>query len=202
MVRHAEPVSRADFVDWLELLERYLRHPAATGPVTQSVVAYVPVTRTHVAQPNDTLVALAGRYAATALDPSRCTWEAIADATFDTEGLPPQERAEVLQKALGSGPTEGFRVPVGTPVLIPEQHHAFATAAASPPGPPPWFELVMRDGWHAFTGEDAEGRQSTPRHDLPPPPLISRTRAEQRITAARQLRSRLEQAYRLPPPDR
>ena len=120
-----------EYVDWLVLLERYLRHPAATPPAAQSVPSTIPTAIRHVTKAADSLVSLARSYGRTALDPLNCTWEAIADANFDTAGLKAEERALILQQELGSDATTGFALPPGLTLLIPDQPLALGMAAGS-----------------------------------------------------------------------
>lgn len=198
MLRHAEPVSQARFVDWLALLEQFLRHPAATPPVAQSVASSVPVSVSHRARAGDTLLTLSKQYGRTAVDPARCTWETIADANFDTADLTPEQRAVVLRQELGSEPETGFRVPEGRLLLIPNQRFPIGTAApADGEADLPWFETVLREGWRRFVPEAGEPEDSD-RPKLPAPPLVDEATLRRRIAAARALRATLEQAYQPP----
>lgn len=147
-------VNTNDWIDWVELLEYFLRNPA--GEVTGQID--VPQTILHRISKGDTLANLADRYRATAIDPGSFTWEIIADYNFNTKGLPHQQRCRKINEELrdsGRGVKMGDHYAFKEGILVRTPHQRRSIPRPSPSDPQlSWYAPVMKDGWKVFS----EGR--------------------------------------------
>ncbi len=76
------------WINWLELLEFFLRHPQA-GQLQTNATEIVAVDIIHVVKDGDTLENLPGKYQSKAIRPGSLTWRTIVDANFNTCGKKP-----------------------------------------------------------------------------------------------------------------
>ena len=160
-------VDQRYWIDWLELLEYFLRNPATLMKTTQTTLR-LSVTKIHIVRADkiDSLANLATIYGPTAVH-QPYTWERIADANFDTDGVPDDERKQIVNKilhetALGYLVKDGinYAFKPGVRVLIPDQlmemHVNVLTGDKNV-----WYREVMRnETWEVFKGwEDPKAQQ-------------------------------------------
>jgi hypothetical protein len=159
-------VNSHQWIDWRELLEYYLRHPAAELPqaADQERDLTFSVRVPHEVKKGDTLNDLARTYGAKAtIQPF--TWQAIADANYDTAGLSEEERDRVVRKILGggAGAVGDLSLPEKRVLQIPGQPHVVKVrqrGAALMDDHEKWWYHVIQKGWQAFA---ADGKGGKPR---------------------------------------
>lgn len=200
-----------EYVDWLELLEYFLRNPLPPRSGSyRKIVVPVPVTLVHTVTFGEQLKAddprrsLADKYRPTAMNPQTFTWRDIADANFGTRGLPLREAQDLINRILRDN---AWGVPVASPnyafkeglrVLIPRQK-SLAIFFLPATDDPTWYEAVLDKGWTVFKGyEDPESQTSVPPLEHHRPVAISRDELVRLIQRGRQLRREARQAYRPP----
>jgi hypothetical protein len=155
------------WVNWLELLEFFLRHPVSA--TTKTAKKTIPVDIIHTVVDGDSLASLAIKYRPTAVNPAAFTWETIADANFGTKDLPTRDRKNVVNQILRDRhwgypvrmkPNYAFNP--GLRVIIPEQKLDVIVAIPDPKEKK-WFMEVMKHDWKVFPGyEDPTSRKSQP----------------------------------------
>lgn len=203
-VARQEPTERRN-VDWLELLEFFLAHPAAALQPERRNDHFCG-TVTHVVsdrRPIDNLVSLQQMYALTACNPGALTWRAIADANFGTTGLSETQTKKVINGVLvlkgsragrASGANRTFKP--GTPILIPDQKLPAMVPAHELTQTTWWAEVLKYGTWRVLPGFPVPAEQRTrPPLDPYTPRFISNDAALARIALANQLLRRLEKEY-------
>ena len=156
------------WVNWLELLEYFLRHPVADQDLVMTKVS-VPVSIIHVVKDGDMLSNLANRYRTTALHPKEFSWETIADSNFNTYDLPKKQRKDVVNQILKDNhwgyPVRlkpNFAFNPGLHIIIPDQKKEIAYAQEAPSNKK-WFEEVIEKSWVVFRGyPDPISKKSVP----------------------------------------
>jgi hypothetical protein len=197
------------YVDWLELLEYFMRNPLAprTGSARE-IPGWAQVTVVHTVRWKEQLKAqdprysLEAMYRRTAIRPDLFTWRSIADANFNTAGLPLPRAQEAINRILRDN---AWGVPVTPPnyafkeglrILIPQQRLR-VVFRVTPTDEPAWFQAVFDQGWQVFRGiEDPTGQQSKPPLKHHTPVEIPRKDLERLILRGRRLRREARQAYR------
>lgn len=163
------------WIDWLELLERFLANPVLDIKEAPSHTHTVPATIQHVVvdtrQRSDSLKNLAERYASTTFDAEKnpLTWREIANANFATADMSETKQKVVINavlKASGTGylvsDEVNYAFKAGTIVLIPRQKAEIQDASEVQPDAYWWADVMARtkksgnkDGWKVFS-ESAE----------------------------------------------
>ena len=200
------------YVDWLELLEYFLRNPGVPkAGSAREIRGWAQVTVVHTVRWKEQLKAqdprfsLEAMYRPTAIRPDLFTWRSIADANFSTAGLPLARAQEAINTILRNN---AWGVPVTSPnyafkeglrILIPQQRLRVVYLVA-PTDEPIWFQAVFDKGWQVFHGiEDPKDQQSQPPLKHHTPVEIPLKDLERIILQGRKLRREARQAYRPAP---
>jgi hypothetical protein len=190
---------RALHVDWLELLEFFLSHPAyQLQPHRRNEYLCATITHTVPAKrPSENLLSIHALYARTACPGAEFTWRTIADANFGTGGLSPSETQRVINRIFSRGqdnrPAGNVAIRSGTRILIPKQKvpsipaHEVSTTTW-------WAEVLKQKTWRVLPGYDTAVGSVGPL-DPYAPRFISADQAAGRIADARQLLQKQERAY-------
>jgi hypothetical protein len=201
----------AGYVDWLELLEYFLRNPLSPDRSSvREVRGWAQVTLVHTVRYKEQLKAdnlrdsLEAIYQPSAARPGVFTWRSIADANFNTAGRPLKEAQDAINGILRDN---AWGVPVTRPnyafkpglrILIPQQR-VRVVFLVRPSDETVWFEEVFDKGWKVFRGiEDPEGQESKPPLKHHTPIEIPRKDLERLIVRGRKLRREAREAYRPP----
>jgi hypothetical protein len=159
------------WIDWLELLERFLANPVLDLKEAPAHTHTVATTIQHIVvdtpQRSDSLKNLAQRYAGTTLNAqsSPLTWREIADANFATAGMSEAQQKNVINavlKASGSGylvsDEVNYAFKAGTIVMIPRQKAEIQDSSQVQPDAYWWADVMARnkktgkkDGWKVFS---------------------------------------------------
>lgn len=194
-------------IDWLELLEHFLRHPKAVpGRRTEMLTVCVPIE--HVVdnvKTVDSLATLAKRYAPTACH-KRFTWRTIADALYDTDGLTDGATRMIVNRAIAAQGS-GYKVKddinyawnPGTRLLIPDQQFEVPLSVAEPTDSLWWREVLTAKDWTKVRGgPDPDSRMSTPGVEIDHAvQRLTPDAVEARIAAATRLWRARRDAYKL-----
>jgi hypothetical protein len=148
-------VDERPWIEWVVLLEHYLRHP--TGKISGAEGrAERPATIRYRVEKGDSLASLEGKFRSDAFDPKSFTWIDIADANFPTAGLAGQARARVINRELrrtGRGALCADKVNYafkpGIEILIPLRRWKVPAAAPADPRRA-WWRFVMLHGWEVL----------------------------------------------------
>ena len=200
---------QSEYVDWLELLEYFLRNPLVPrSGSAREIRGWAQVTIVHTVRwkeqlsAKDLRVSLEAMYRPTAVRPDLFDWRSIADANFNTAGLPRARAQETINRILRNNawgvqvtpPNYAFKE--GLRILIPQQRLRVVYLVA-PTDEPAWFQAVFDRGWQVFRGiEDPQGQQSLPPLKHHTPVEIPRKELERIILRGRTLRREARQAYR------
>jgi hypothetical protein len=197
------------YVDWLELLEHFLRNPLSPDKVRKErgwLEATIVHTVRHKEQlkakdPRDSLEAI---YKPTAVRPDVFTWRSIADANFNTAGKPLREAQDGINQILRDN---AWGVPVTPPnyafkaglrILIPSQRVRVEFLVPDS-DERPWFQEVFDKGWKVFRGvEDPSTQESKPGITPHTPKEISRRELDAIVSRGREFRTNAREAYRPP----
>ena len=190
------------WIDWLELLEFFLRHPKVEESNT-TIKRSIGVNIIHVVKDGDMLSNLAIRYKPTSLHPEKFSWETIANANFNTYDLSTSQRRDVVNKILDENkwgypvrkPNYAFNT--GLHVIIPDQK--LEVEVASTASEKKWYMDVMeKKDWRVFRGlEDATTKQSTPGKTYHKPVYFkNKNELDRQIDKGKKLRLEAEKAYR------
>jgi len=198
-------------IDWLELLEYFLRNPQKpdSGGYSRLMRYEKTVTLKHVIRKGDQLDSsvyarsLTKRYARTSANPRDFTWRTIADANFETEGLTDKECRAKINAMLRD---KSWGVPVAPPnyafkpgivILIPNQRPELKLPHEVTDSPEWWMEVMKNKDWNVFRGrEDWSQRLSIGQlkhHELQP---ITGEQHEEIIKRGLTLRQGLRSDYR------
>ena len=163
-------IDQHHWLDWLELLEYFLRHPATLTETVQKTVTFCG-TVVHVvrAEVEDSLENLAKQYAATAFQTEQhpLTWRRIADFNFATAYATEHEAKKIINRALkdtGLGyqvrpPNYAFKP--GVRVLIPDQKVKMTVNVVTKEKETWYREIMKNKTWTVFKGwEDPKERKS------------------------------------------
>lgn len=197
------------YVDWLELLEYFLRNPLTPrGGSAREIPGWAEVTVVHTVRwkeqlkARDPRLSLEAMYRPTAVRPELFSWRSIADANFNTTGQPLARTQEAINRILRDN---AWGVPVTPPnyafkeglrIIIPQQRLRVVFRVA-PTDDPTWYQAVFDHGWEVFRGfEDPKGEQSRPALEHHTPVEISRAELDRLILRGRRLRREARQAYR------
>ncbi|WP_070120932.1 HET-C-related protein [Bacillus marinisedimentorum] len=198
----------ADYIDWLELLEYFLRNPLPPKKGYRAVKGYVPVTIVHTVQHKEQLKAtdrkysLEDKYKKSAMEPDQFTWRTIADANFNTYGFSLKKTQTIINHTLRNSvwgvpvapPNYAFKK--GVSLLIPQQKAA-ATFFVPIKDDNPWFTEVLNKGWKVFRGyDDPENNQSVEPLKHHAPIKISLNEVKKIISRGKKLRMEARKAYR------
>ncbi len=201
-------------VDWLELLEYFLRNPLP--PATDRPLGYVrhdlTATILYVTVAGDQLDSesarhsLTRRFRRTAVAPSEFTWQTIADANFAVAGkdLSTRQLQDVINATLrdrswGVPVTEpNYAFKPGVVLRIPQQRISVLVPRL-PAGDPLWFTEVMQNkDWKVFRGrEDDASATSTAPLEHHRPQAITREQLDRIIANGVRKRREARQAYRM-----
>lgn len=196
------------FIDWLELLEYFLRNPLPSGDGANIVYRTIPVTIVHVTGDHENIESLVSRYAPSAIRGRQLGGADIADANFgfSSYGRVPQRQREQAIIQILNDPAWGrvsrevmgpvFRS--GLRVLIPNQRIR-ARFTMRRGDETPWFKAVLQseEGWKVFRGyDDPETGISVPPLEHHRPRYITVEEFTSRIRRGRNLRQRSREAYR------
>jgi hypothetical protein len=197
------------YVDWLELLEYFLRNPLQPKSGSyREVRANVPVTLVHAVTHGEQLKAKDPRYSLedlyrwSALNPRRFTWRTIADANFGTKDLPLKEAQDLINQILRdrswgvpvTAPNYAFKA--GLPIRIPQQRMP-AIFRVSISDDPTWFREVLQKNWTVFKGyEDPETQTSQQPLKHHTPVMISGDQLALLIRRGEKLRREAREVYR------
>jgi hypothetical protein len=198
-------------IDWLQLLEFFLRNPAADlRRTSRPRVVDIAVTIVHTVARGEQLGGIADplrslelRYRKTAIDPVSFSWRTIADANFGTSGVQDEEEVKrtinrILQQT-GRGyavtpPNYAFRP--GTRILIPQQRRQMVMARpARETTELPWFAHVFEKGWKVVQGFEDEVTETSGPLQLHQPVAISPNESRRMIEVAKRLRQDAREAY-------
>lgn len=208
LVRWKDATERK-YIDWLELLEFYLRNPLPPRAGSyRRITGWVGVTRVHTVRRGEQLrsdnpqYSLEHMYKPTAIEPNRFTWRTIADANFGTHNLPLAQAQRTINQILRENawgvpvrpPNYAFKA--GLKILIPQQKTR-AIFYVPVEDTTPWYKDVLDHGWRVVAGfENVEGGTSEPPREYHQPREISRDQLQTIISRGRTLRHRARQAYR------
>ena len=199
--------SKPRHVDWFDLLEFFLRHPAPGDKnlVGQEEETCIPIE--HVVDNRrrvDSLATLGKRYRKSACASKPFTWRSIADANFATAGKSDRVTQRVVNHVLATSRTGyvvrdgiNYAFNPGLIVIIPDQRRTYLTWELDTSKPTWWQEVIERKTWRALPGySDPERRASVPPIEVGyEPRLIDVGKAALQIESAEQLRLRREKAY-------
>jgi len=192
-------------IDWLQLLEFFLRNPVAPKNGRRASVK-APVAIMHVVQKDEQLdspverFSLTKRYRRTAANPGTFTWRTIADANFNTKGLSDAKAAKIVNLTLRDS---GWGYPVTPPnyafkagvrLWIPDQLVKRQAPVASD-AEPEWFQIVIDKGWKVFRDKSDP---NTPLKPYTPSP-ISKQDFGTIISDGHRMRMQARQEYRPAP---
>lgn len=153
------------YVDWLELVEYFLRNPNSAQTQTRVKRIELPVLIVHRVKKRargtrpDSLAGLAQLYGPMAINPSAFSWRTIADINFRTYDLPEKEVKDIVNQVLkqtGTGyPVEppNYAFKPNTLVLIPRMKLTLSVRVLIGEAEP-WYVSVMDKGWTVFRGEE------------------------------------------------
>jgi len=137
------------YIDWLELLEFYFRHPGQGQIVTKTEVIARKIQ--HITKRDDSLLTLTELYRPTAINPSDFTWQKIAKATWDTSE--PYRINEIL-KDTGQGylvsDKTNYAFKPGVLVIIPEQRITRRISGAVAPDNAWWRPIMDNQKWEVI----------------------------------------------------
>lgn len=198
-------------IDWLELLEYFLRNPLPPKEGSFRVISKpVPVTLVHTVtykeqlKADDPRYSLEDLYRHKAINPKQFNWRMIADANFNTSGLLLKDAQNTINRILRDN---AWGVPVTPPnyafkpglrILIPNQK-AKAIFLVSTSDEITWFKEVFDKGWKVFRGlEDPGSQTSQGQLEHHKPVTISLDEVDKIILRGRKLRREAREAYRPP----
>jgi hypothetical protein len=198
----------AKHIDWLELLEHFLRNPLPPTAGGSVGAVTVPVTIVHTVRAGEQLGArrnpaysLEDIYRENSFHPDSFSWRTIADANFGTTGMPTDEAQRTVNAVLRD---QAWGYPVQKPnyafkpglrVLIPQQK-AMLYYVIPPSDDPRWFTEVFEKGWTVFKGyADPEAMMSHAPLEPHSPISISAAQHEEIVSHGRALRLRARGAY-------
>lgn len=203
-------------IDWLELLEYFLRNPLPPNSGSfREIRVPVPVTLVHTVKYMEQLKADDPRYSLEdqyipsvfhrrKFSKERPYWRMIADANFNTSGMPLKKAQNTINRILRGN---AWGVPVTPPnyafkpglrILIPNQR-AIAIFLVSTSDETTWFKEVFDKGWKVFRGlEDPEIQTSQGPLDHHKPVTLSLDEVDRIILKGRKLRREAREAYRPP----
>jgi hypothetical protein len=205
-----------NYVNWLELLEYFLRNPLPTERGSYSEVSTdVPVTLIHTVTQREQLknfedprYSLEDLYKWSALKPAQFTWRVIADANFGTKDLSLKDAQDTINQILHD---RSWGVPVkasnyeeppnyafkpGVRIDIPQQKKRvdFRISIGDDPS---WFKEVLEKDWTVFKGyEDPETQTSKPPLQHHTPVIISGDELTLLINRGKRLRREAREVYR------
>lgn len=197
-------IDSRQWIDWLEVLEFFLRHPRAVLTECREERYSTTYSLTHVvrAGSGDSLLSLSQKYSPSA-EGGTLTWQRIADVNFHTTGLSEDERKRVINQSLRDSGT-GYRVDdygnyafnPGWEVTIPDQVME-VRAQTIVESSTSWFrEVFESETWEVFKGwEDAATRSSRKPIESHAPVYITRDELDDLIEKGMDLRKKLEDAY-------
>jgi hypothetical protein len=155
LLRNQKTAETRKPIDWLELLEHFLRNPltgnSPSHRETQGAVIRHVIEAGEQLACADSRFSLETKFKRTARDPSRFTWRLIADANFGTSGLHTAQAQKVINAALKD---RAWGVPVRPPnyaftpglvILIPDQLIPLASGGVDLQGAT-WFQEILSSG--------------------------------------------------------
>jgi hypothetical protein len=155
LLRNQKKAETRKPIDWLELLEHFLRNPltlnSSSPRVTQAAVIGHVIEAGEQLACDDSRFSLETKFKRTAVDPSRFTWRLIADVNFGTSGLQTAQAQKVINATLKD---RAWGVPVRPPnyafkpglvILIPDQLIPLASGGVDLPGAT-WFQEILSSG--------------------------------------------------------
>lgn len=206
-----------DYIDWLELLEYFLRNPLPSdGSSYREEVTYEAIVKEHIVKKGEQLRSLSNPiyslehiYKPTAIDPQNptakdphFTWRTIADFNFKTYGMSDKKASDVINQILKD---EGWGVPVkkqnyafkqGIRILIPNQKGKLVQKIAFD-GEPQWWEEVMNKGWKVFVGYEDEKTETSYSPLQPHSPIeINESELKKLMGRGKCLRMNARESYR------
>ncbi|MFZ3065958.1 MAG: HET-C-related protein [Nitrospirota bacterium] len=200
-------------IDWLELLEYFLRNPLPPKDGSfREIRVPVSVTLVHTVKYKEQLKAddprysLEDLYRPRAINPKQFSWRMIADANFNTQGMPLKVAQNTINRILHDtawGTDKGVTPPnyafkPGMRILIPNQT-AIAIFLMPTSDETTWFKEVFDKGWKVFRGlEDPESQTSQCPLEHHKPVTISLDEVDRIILKGRKLRREAREAYRPP----
>jgi hypothetical protein len=201
---------KAGYVDWLELLEHFLRNPLSPDRVRRER-RWLGATIVHTVRPNEQLKAnnpkysLEAIFSPTAIRPGTFTWRSIADANFNTAGKPLRVAQDAINQILRENawgtpvtpPNYAFKP--GLRILIPDQRVEVVFLVPEK-DERPWFQEVFDKGWKVFRGVDDPASQQSLAPITPhTPKVVSRKELDDIVSRGRKLRTKAREAYRPAP---
>jgi hypothetical protein len=157
-------LNTSPWLDWTELIEYFLRHPATGGG--NPVIVAVRCNVWHLTKDGDQLKTLAARYAATAVDPKNFDWQRIARANYNTD-YPAKINALLRNLNIGYPVAHtNYAWKENVWVLIPDQI-GFVIFHPRKDLRQTWFYHVMTKGWEVMRDGVKSGRtgKNGPAHD-------------------------------------
>lgn len=199
----------SSYIDWLELLEHFLRNPLSPDRVRRER-GWLEVTVIHTVRWKEQLKAkdprysLEAMYRPTAMRPGLFTWRSIADANFNTADRPLREAQDAINQILRDN---AWGVPVAPPnyafkeglrILIPSQRLRCEFLIPEK-DERPWFQDVFDKGWKVFRGQEDPGAGQSQAGITPHVPKeISRRELDAIVARGRALRTKARESYRPP----
>lgn len=153
LLRDSKKPSERKPIDWLELLENFLRNPQAQkgeSSATLSRVVRHTITEGQQLKAANPKYSLEALFRKTAVNSGQFSWRTIADANFATRNLPLEQARRVINETLRA---RAWGVPVrapnyafkpGTVILIPDQIVTVPVARASK-SHEAWFTEIIRE---------------------------------------------------------
>lgn len=182
------------WIDWLELLEFFLRHPSGE-PKSGQVLGTIPTTIQYVVKETDSFASLADQFRSSAVVPGTFTWRNIAIATYQS-AVPAEINRQMKLRGQGTLLADGinYKFKPGVIVRIPGQRYQVPPAEAPTPEKA-WYRYVMIFGWEIIQKrEDCMDEQKRPfnRHALI---YITAEELDEIIEQGRDLMAKAEDAY-------
>lgn len=141
------------WIDWLELLEFFLRHPTGK-PKDGQVLAILPTTINSVVKETDSFASLADQFRSQAVVPAAFTWRTIAIANYQS-AVPEEINRQMKLRGQGILLADGinYKFKPGVIVRIPGQRYQVPPAEAPTPEKA-WYRYVMMSGWEIISKPD------------------------------------------------
>lgn len=163
-------------IDWLELLEFYLRHPRGDFCAAKFIGLPYEGETEYVVQRDDQLKApdprrsLEAKFRRTAMRSDLFSWRTIADANFGTARMTEREAFDAINDFLRQHnwgyPVQGglnYAFKAGVRLRIPQQRLTLKIPVVDPDAPKPWWQQVIESdkGWRIFRGYEDPVSQSS-----------------------------------------
>ncbi len=182
------------WIDWLELLEFYLRHPA-TAPKGGQVLGVRANTIHYTVTDKDSFASLAEKFRSQAVNPAAFTWKTIAEENYQTS-VPAEINRQMKVREQGILLADGINYKFKPGIVIRIPGLKFEIPPAEAPVPErAWHRHVMKSGWQVIQEPQQcldEQKRPFNRHTLI---YINPDEVDDLIKRGKDLRTRADNAY-------